>query len=195
MVTLVITGRKRSRLRLESLNWRRRQTSLISLTVKPGNVNGQEHFRHTYDQVRSVLNERHLVVLDKGARDKRNFDGVVLDRDDCLTSKKLNISDDKVFATFNSNVWEVIDASKRVLPSRVNYYFFSEKLNSKHLASRRRNAECPLAEARSIQDSLDGGRKLPKRFRMNNPLADVRYNYQTKLAAMDEKAECRLLFD
>ena len=82
-----------------------------------------------------------------------------------------------------------------MFPSRENYYFFSEKLKAEHLASRRRRAERLLAEARVIQTSLDDSKRLPKRFRINNPLVDVRYDYQTKLVAMGEEAERRLLFD
>lgn len=173
----------------------------VALTVEPGNINDQEHFRRTYDQVRSVLNENSLVVFDKGANDKKNLEGIVLDHNDYLTSKKLNSSDDAIFQTFASNVWELIDeedgvyALKRIFPSRVNYYFFSEKLKSEHLASRRRKAERLLAEARAIQQSLDDGKRLPKRFRINNPLVDVRYDYQTKLVDMDEEVALRLLFD
>ena len=84
-------------------------------------------------------------------------------------------------------------ALKRVFPSRVNYYFFSEKLKTDHLKSRRRKAERLLAEAVAIQNSLDKGKRLPKRFRINNPLVDVRYDYQTKLVGMDEEAALRLL--
>ena len=173
----------------------------IGLTVEPGNINDQEHFRRTYDQVRSVLSENSLVVFDKGANDKRNLDSIVFDRNDYLTSKKLNMADDKVFQSFSPNDWERIDeedsvyALKRVFPSRVNYYFYSERLKGEHLASRRRKAERLLAEARIIQESLDQGKRLPKRFRINNPLVDVRYEYQTKLAAMDEEAALRLLFN
>jgi transposase len=173
----------------------------IGLTVEVGNINDQEHFRRTYDQVRSFLHERSLVVFDMGANDKRNLEDIVLDRNDYLTSKKLNMADDKIFGTFNANVWERIDAEdgvyalKRTFPSRVNYYYFSERLKGEHLASRRRKAERLLAEARSIQESLDQGKRLPKRFRINNPLVDVRYEYQTKLVDMDEEAALRLLFD
>ena len=173
----------------------------IGLTVEPGNINDKEHFRRTYDQVRSVLSENSLIVFDKGANDKRNLDSIVLDRNDYLTSKKLNMADDKVFQSFSPNDWERIDeedgvyALKRTFPSRVNYYFFSERLKTEHLASRRRKAERLLAEARSIQQSLDDGKRLPKRFRINNPLVDVRYEYQTKLAVMDEEAALRLLFN
>lgn len=126
------------------------------------------------------------MAFDKGANDKTNPDSIVLDRNDYLTSKRLNIADDKVFGTFDADVWESINdgvyALKRVFPSRVNYFFFSERLKNEHLASRRRKAERLLAEARGIQDNLDRGKKLPKRFRINNPLVNVRYDYQTRLA-------------
>jgi len=76
----------------------------VAMTVEPGNINDQEHFRRTYDQVRSVLSESSLVIFDKGANDKRNLDSIILDRNDYLTSKKLNMADDRVFQTFDANV-------------------------------------------------------------------------------------------
>ena len=173
----------------------------IGMTVEPGNINDQEHFRRTYDQVRNVLKDGSLIVFDKGANDKRNLESIVLDSNDYLTSKKLNSSDDAVFQTFNANVWELVNeedgvyASKRVFPSRVNYYFFSEKLKEDYLASRRRKVERLLQEARSTQDSLDDGMELPKRFRIDNPLVNVRYEHQTKLVGMDEEAALRFLLD
>ena len=42
-----------------------------------------------------VLNESSLVVFDKRANDKRNLNIIVLDRNNYLTSKKLNIADDR----------------------------------------------------------------------------------------------------
>ena len=84
---------------------------------------------------------------------------------------------------------------KRKFPNRVNYYFFSEKLKKNHLKSRRRKAKRLLAEAVSIQNSLDREKKLPKRFRINNPLVDVRYDYQTNLVGMDEEEALRLLLE
>ena len=38
----------------------------IGMTVEAGNVNDQEHFRRTYDQVRSVLKEDSLIVFRQG---------------------------------------------------------------------------------------------------------------------------------
>jgi len=163
----------------------------IGLTVEAGNINDQAHMKATYGQVRRLLAPGSLVVFDRGANDKSNLDRIELDDNDYLTAKKLNSSDDMVFHSFSKNGWERIDAEdgvyalKRTFPSRVNYYFFSEKLKNDHFKSRRRKAERLLAEAVVIQKSLDNGKKLPKRFRINNPLVDVRYDYQTKLVSMD----------
>lgn len=171
----------------------------IGLTVEAGNMNDQAHMKATYGQVRRLLAPGSLVVFDRGANDKTNLDRIELDKNDYLTAKKLNSSDDIVFQAFSKDAWECIDAEngvyalKRVFPSRVNYYFFSEKLKKDHLKSRRRKAERLLAEAVAIQNSLDRGNKLPKRFRINNPLVDVRYDYQMKLVGMDEEAALHLL--
>jgi transposase len=171
----------------------------IGLTIEAGNMNDQMHMKATYGQVRRLLAPGSLVVFDRGANDKTNLDRIELDENDYLTAKKLNVSDDAVFQAFSKDDWECIDAEsgvyamKRTFPSRVNYYFFSEKLKKDHLKSRRRKAERLLAEAVAIQNSLDKGKKLPKRFRINNPLVDVRYDYQTKLVGIDEEEALRLL--
>ena len=173
----------------------------IGLTIEAGNINDQTHMWKTYGQVRPFLQERSLVVFDRGANDKANLDRIGLDGNDYLTAKKLNASDDPIFGSFSKDSWECIDADagvyalKKTFPSRVNYYFFSEKLRRDHLKSRRRKAERLLSEARAIQDSLDNGRRLPKRFRINNPLVDVKYDYQTKLVGMDEGEALRLLLE
>jgi len=174
----------------------------IGLTIEAGNINDQAHMKATYGQVRRLLEPGSLVVFDRGANDKSNLNRIELDGNDHLTAKKLNSSDDAVFQAFDPERWECIDAVlgvyalKRTFPRRVNYYFyyfFSEKLKKDHLKSRRRKAERLLAEAIAIQNSLDKGKKLPKRFRINNPLVDVRYDYQTKLVEIDEEEALRLL--
>jgi transposase len=173
----------------------------IGLTVEAGNLNDQAHMKATYGQVSRLLMPGSLVVFDRGANDKDNLNRIELDDNDYLTAKKLNTSDDAVFQAFDPERWERIDAEngvyafKKTFPSRVNYYFFSEKLKKDHLKSRRRKAERLLAEAVAIQNSLDKGKKLPKRFRINNPLVDVRYDYQTKLVEMDEEEALRLLLE
>ena len=173
----------------------------IGLTIEAGNINDQTHMRATYGQVRHLLEPDSLVVFDRGANDKSNLERIELDSNDYLTAKKLNTSDDAIFGSFSKASWERIDADagvyalKRTFPSRINYYFFSEKLRKDHLRSRRRKAERLLAEAQAIQNSLDNGKKLPKRFCINNPLVDVKYDYQTRLAEMDEEEALRLLLE
>jgi transposase len=171
----------------------------LAMTVEAGNINDSNHFRRTYQQVRRILLDHSMVIFDKGANDKKNLSSIELDHNDYLTSKKLNTCDDKVFQTFDPDVWETIDADegvfalKHTFPSRVNYYFFSRKLKLDHEVSLRRLAERKLEEAKSIQKSLDGGKGLPKRFCLRNPLVDVRYDYQTKLVQLDEEAALRFL--
>ena len=173
----------------------------IGMTVEAGNVNDQTHMQTTYGQVRRFLEPGSLVVFDRGANDKGNLERIELDGNDYLTAKKLNQSDDQYFVSFSKDAWERIDAVdgvyalKKKFPSRVNYYFFSEKLRRDNLKSCRKKAERLLAEAKAIQDSLDKGRKLPKRFRINNPLVDVKYDYQTRLADLPEEEALRLLLD
>jgi transposase len=173
----------------------------IGFTVEAGNINDQTHMWNTYGQVRHLLQEGSLVVFDRGANDKKNLDRIGLDKNDYLTAKKLNASDDKIYQSFSKDSWECIDASagiyalKKTFPSRINYYFFSEKLMKEHMRSRSRKAERLYAEARSIQNSLDKKKNLPKRFCIDNPLVDVRYDYQTKLVGMTEEEAKRLLLD
>jgi len=173
----------------------------IGMTVEAGNLNDTAHFRTTYQQVRRVLLERSLVIFDKGANDKRNLTAIELDSNDYLTSKKLNKCDDQVFQSFAPGKWELVDKKEGVhalvhkFPSRINYYFFSSQLREDHEASLRRLAERKLQEAKDIQRSLDGGKGLPKRFRLRNPLVDASYEYQTKLAEMDEEAALRFVME
>jgi transposase len=173
----------------------------VGMTVEAGNVNDSDHFRRTYRQVRRVLMDGSLLVFDKGANAKVNLVAIENDGHDYLTSKKLNKCDDKVFQSFDPRKWQLIDAEEGTyafvqrFPSRVNYYFFSSKLKEDHEASLRRLAERKLEEAKTIQRSLDGGKGLPKRFCLRNPLVDVSYEYQTKLTRMDEEAALRFLVE
>ena len=62
------------------------------------------------------------------------MDTIVEDGKHYLTRKRFNRSDDAILAGFSEDAWECIDAEKgeyclkKILPSRVNYYFFSREL-------------------------------------------------------------------
>lgn len=165
----------------------------IGITVEKGNVNDQTHFKKTYQQIKSRLKEKSLIIFDKGANSIENLDLIKGDGMDYLTAKKLNSSDDKLIAIFDQLQPEIVDEEKGVhgikivKPSSINYFYFSETLKKQQLEAGIRKALRLLEEAKEIQKSIEKNKKLPKKFRINNKLIDIRYSYQTKLVKMSEE--------
>lgn len=165
----------------------------IGITVEKGNVNDQTHFKKTYQQIKSRLKEKSLIIFDKGANSIENLDLIKGDGMDYLTAKKLNSSDDKLIAIFDQLQPEIVDEEKGVhgikivKPSSINYFYFSETLKKQQLEAGIRKALRMLEEAKEIQKSIEKNKKLPKKFRINNKLIDIRYSYQTKLVKMSEE--------
>jgi transposase len=165
----------------------------VGLTVREGNINDVTHFTDTYNQIRERLRIGSRVIFDKGAHSKENVDMILLDKMKYITSKKLNLSDDKRIKFFKKSKAELIDdvdgiyGMKYYKPSRIDYFLFSEKLKKDQLESKKRKALQMYEEARIIQDSLDNNRGLPRRYRINNVLVDITYEYQTKLKKLSEE--------
>ena len=165
----------------------------IGLSINPGNVNDQHHFIDTYNQTRKHVRKGSLYTFDKGANSKENLNMIVRDKMKYLTAKKLNKSDDKIIKAFDKskakliNVKEGIFGIKIKFPHRYNFFYFSEKLQKENIESALRKAERKLNEAKEIQAAAQKGKKLPKRFRINNVLVDVIIEYQTKLKDLTEK--------
>jgi len=173
----------------------------IGLTIEPGNLNDQTHFKKTYRQSSGRLKEGSLVIFDKGANSITNIAMIRADNLQYITAKKLNKSDDKIIEKFEEYHPEVIDAETDVRgikfekPNSVNYLFFSEKLQKEQLESRARKVVRQIKEAKDIQESIDKNKALPKRFRINNLLIDVDYSIQTKLVELTEDDAVKLLED
>jgi len=173
----------------------------IGLTIEPGNINDQTHFKKTYQQSNSRLKEGSLVVFDKVANSITNTRMIRADNLQYITGKKLNTSDDKIIANFDKYNPEIIEAEAGVKgvkiekPSSINYLYFSEKLQKEQLASRHRKVVRQIKEAQAIQESIDKNKKLPKRFRIDNMLIDVDYSIQTKLVELSEDDARELLED
>ena len=173
----------------------------IALTVQAGNVHDSDHFHPTYVQARRILRDGSLVIFDNGAASLNNLSQVALDKHQYLTLKQLNKSDENVFASLGSDGWELIDeedamfVKARVFPSRVNFYFRSATLERNHTASLRRAAERDLEEAKAIQHSIENKKGLPKRFRVDNPLVEMRYHYQTKLKGLSDEDAIAFLME
>lgn len=173
----------------------------IGVTVDQGNTNDVSHFPHTFEQVVPFLKPGSLVVMDKGAHSKPNMERILARRMRYLCAKKWNRSDDKVAAECSKDHWKLIDLDqglygyKKTFPSRVLYYYFSERLREDHLKARARKAYRQLEEAKIIQRTLDNKRRLPKRFTVNNPLVDYEIRYQTKLVDMSEEEALKILME
>lgn len=167
----------------------------IGLTIAKGNVNDQTHFQTTFEQVKDSLKIGSKVIFDKGANGKDNLNSVIAAKMQFITAKKLNTSDDKLIKKFWEMKPKLIESEKGIygikipFPNRINYFFFSEKLEKKNIDSALRKAERQLKEAKEIESASLKGKTLPKRFQLNNILVKATIEYQTKLKNLsDEQA-------
>jgi transposase len=171
----------------------------VGLTIQPGNINDQTHFKNTFLQVCGKLRKESLVVFDKGGQSKDNLDLVLAHKMKYLSAKKLNLSDDKRIRTFVKSSDNCVDPKKGIYgkiieyPSRTDYLFFSEQLQRDQIEAKLRMAERKLTEAKEIQRAFSKGKSLPKRFILNNPLVKITYTYQTKLSELTEDQAKKLI--
>lgn len=172
----------------------------VGMTVNPGNVNDQVHFNDTFDQIKGWLREDSMVVFDQGANRKENLELIEHHNLKYITARQLNTSDEKTWIKdFDKNKAMLVDSRlgvyglKKEFPSRINYLYFSEHLYKKQMASKHRKAQRLFDEAIAIERSIENNRGLPKRYRINNPLVDCEYSYQTKLSMLSEQEAKRLL--
>ena len=165
----------------------------IGLTIGKGNLNDQNHFQKTFDQIKNRLKIGSNIIFDKGANSKDNLNSVIAANMKFLTAKKLNSSDDALIKKFLDLTPELIDSEKGIygikqkFPSRINYFFFSKYLQVEQLESKMRKALRQLNEAKEIQNSIDSSKKLPKKYQLSNPLVDIKYLFQTKLPSLSEE--------
>jgi transposase len=61
------------------------------------------------------------------------------------------------------------------------------------MESKFRKVDRLFKEAEEIQRFIENNRNLPKRFRINNPLVDCEYSYQTRLASLNESEAREIL--
>jgi transposase len=171
----------------------------IGLTIQEGNVNDQKHFQTTFHQINNCLKKNSTIVFDKGANSKKNLDFVIASKMKYITAKKLNKSDDKLIKKFDKIKAELLDSKngiyglKRKYPKSINYFYFSKKLEKEQIASAFRKAERQLREAKEIENASLRGKRLPKKFTINNILVKTTIEFQTKLKNMSEEKALELL--
>jgi len=165
----------------------------IGMTVMPGNMHDSKHMIESYEQVKDDLGPGKTMIFDAGAYCKDLLDRMMDDGNDFLTRKKLNRSDDRLFDAFSEDTWRCIDAErgeyclKKRYPSRVNFYFYSRELYGLNMSARRKKADKQYREAVQLQEDLDKGKKLKKKFLISNDLIVASISLQTKLTRMTEE--------
>jgi transposase len=171
----------------------------IGLTIEKGNMNDQEHFQKTFDQVKNIVKKQSLITFDKGGNSKRNLASVEASKMKYLTAKKLNKSTDKWIEDFDMITSELVSLDQEIygvkyeFPNRIDYLYFSKPLYFEQIESRLRKIDRQLKEAQELQNSIEKNHKMPKKFQVNNPLIDVSYEYQTKLVELGEEKAKKLL--
>ena len=173
----------------------------IGLTVMPGNTHDGKHMLETFGRVREDLADGSTMIFDAGANNKTVLDTIVEDRKHYLTRKRFNRSDDAILAKFSEDTWDCIDAEKgeyclkKVFPSRVNYYFFSRELRDLERKGVEKRARKKLKEAKDLQRDLEQGKRLKKRYLIDNVLIKATISLQTKLTEISEEEALRLLLE
>ena len=172
----------------------------IGMTIKKGNVNDQTHFTDTFNQVQPRLRKNSMAVFDQGGNRKKNLGLVENAELKYLTRRQINKSDERNRINgFDKCKAELIDEENGVYgikykwPSRNDYFYFSEELQKNQTESKLRKVDRLFKEAESIQKSIESNRGLPKRFRINNPLIDCTYSYQTRLSDLSEGEAKKIL--
>lgn len=173
----------------------------IGLTVESGNTHDGKHMLRTFGQVHADLAEGSTMIFDAGANNKTVLDTIVEDKKHYLTRKRFNKSDDAILSSFSEETWECIDLErgeyclKKVFPSRVNYYFFSRELRNLEKKGVEKRARKKLKEARDLQKDLEQGKKLKKRYQIDNVLIKATISLQTRLTEITEEEALNLLFE
>jgi len=87
----------------------------IALTISKGNLNDQNHFQKTFNQVKNKLRKESQIIFDKGANSQENINSVIASKMKYLTSKKFNKSDDELIKNFwNLKDIELVDEDKQI---------------------------------------------------------------------------------
>jgi len=163
----------------------------IGLTIQPGNINDQTHFKHTYHQIKSGLRTGSTLVFDAGATGIPNLDLLVSDNMKYLSRMKLNTSDvKKHLKNFSKDKWtrvvtgnkkEEVHGKKIVFPSRKKYLYFSQTLHDDIMKNRRNRLEQDYDEAVTLRKTIETGKKPRKKYRNSNQFINTSISYMFPL--------------
>jgi len=169
----------------------------VGLTIQPGNINDQRHFKETYNQIKPGLRTGSVLVFDAGATGSPNLDLLVSDKMKYLSRMKLNQSDvTNHLSKFNKEEWmkvvtgnttEEVYGKKLLFPSRIKYLYFSQTLHDDILANRQKRLEKEYDEALTLRKTIESRRKPRKKYRNSNHFLHTHLSYTFPLTGMSRK--------
>lgn len=169
----------------------------IGLTIQPGNINDQTHFKKTYHQIKPGLRNGSVLVFDAGATGSPNLDLLVSDKMRYLSRMKLNQSDVINHLTqFTKGKWtrvvtgnkdEEMYGKKIVFPSRIKYLYFSQTLYGDILSNRRKRLEQDYDEALTLQNTIQSKKKPRKKYRNSNHFLFTHISYTFPLTGLSRQ--------
>jgi transposase len=176
----------------------------VGLSIQPGNINDQKHFKITYQQIKPGLRTGSVLVFDAGATGIPNLGLIASDKMNYLSRTKLNTSDvNQHLSTFNKEEWtpvvtgnteEQVYGKKLVFPSRTKYLYFSQNLYDDTLSNRRKHLEQEYDEALSLWKTIQEKKRPRKKYRNSNHFLQTHLSYTFPLTGLSrEEAIARAL--
>ena len=176
----------------------------VGLSIQPGNINDQNHFKITYQEIKPGLRKGSVLVFDAGANGIPNLDLLVTDKMKYLSRMKLNQSDIKHHLdTFNKTEWthvitgnkdEQVYGTQLVFPSRTKYLYFSQNLHDDTLVNRRKHMEQEYDEALCLCKTIQAKKQPRQKYRNSNHFLQTHLSYTFPLTGLSrEEAIARAL--
>ncbi|MEM4257772.1 MAG: transposase [Candidatus Thermoplasmatota archaeon] len=169
----------------------------VGLTIQPGNINDQKHFKVTYQKIKPGLRTGSVLVFDAGVTGIPNFDLLGSDKMRYLSRMKLNTSDIKHHLnTFNKEEWTPVVTGNRdeevygkqlVFPSRTKYLYFSQNLYDNTMKNRRKHLEQEYDEALDLRKTIQQGKRPRKKYRNSNHFLQTHLSYTFPLTGLSRE--------
>jgi transposase len=169
----------------------------VGLSIQPGNINDQKHFKITYQQIKPGLRTGSVLVFDAGATGIPNLDLLASDKMKYLSRMKLNTSDIiHHLRTFNKEAWtqvmtknqdEQVYGKMLVFPSRTKYLFFSQTLYDDTLSNRRRRLEQEYDDAIGLWKTIQEQKRPRQKYRNSNHFLQTHLSYTFPLTGLSRE--------
>ena len=176
----------------------------VGLTIQPGNVNDQTHFKKTFNQIKPGLRTGSCLIFDAGASGNPNLDLIESNKMKYLSRMRLNQSDvNKHLNTFNKRKWRRVVTGNRneevygkeiMFPSRTKYMYFFQMLYTDVMVNRRKRLEKEYDEALKLQKTVQSNKKPRKKYRNSNHflLTHLAYTFPLTGLSREEAIACAL---